>query len=515
MQCYAEKIHEKVINSGDFKRKTFSKCQIGLLGILKYSERCYCAKGGVRITEEHVLFSTKYSICKKLGTGRSGTVFLAFHKELETYRAIKVVPKTMADYETFRKEALFLKTLRHPGIPLVYDVVEYSNHSFLIEEYLEGESIYALVKRLGTLSIKMTVDLGIQICRIIHFMNTAEKPILYLDLQPKNLLVNNGIVKLTDFDHAHYADDVRDFGERYGTVGFAAPEQYSGEPLDCRTDVYAIGALLYFMCRGCPPGKEPEPAGSSGAESLDRIIRGCMAADREDRYANAGDVECVLTELKNKLVCEQAIESRIILCMSAKNGSGSTHVALALANFLTRNGCTSLYQELTDSSSVRNLAHYQGAKQDEYGEYHFGCFHIRPFYGNSVKLPYRFYPNIIKDIGISWKEERELPEADLYILICGSRCWERDYTLQALRQWKERGTDDKLVLIWNCTSAGTVIRLPEEFRGVSCINLPYFENPFAEDPAADACFERLMNMKTGKATGWKRIKDLFRRRKKN
>lgn len=75
-------------------------------------------KGGAKIGE-HVLFG-KYRLCRKLGAGRSGNVFLAWHTELEEYRAVKIVPKTMADYETFRKEALFLKTLRHPGIPLVY-----------------------------------------------------------------------------------------------------------------------------------------------------------------------------------------------------------------------------------------------------------------------------------------------------------------------------------------------------------------------------------------------------------
>ena len=78
-------------------------------------------KGGVKF--EHVLFG-KYQICRELGSGRSGTVYLTYHRELEEYRAVKVVPKTLADYETFKKEALFLKTLRHPGIPLVYDVEE-------------------------------------------------------------------------------------------------------------------------------------------------------------------------------------------------------------------------------------------------------------------------------------------------------------------------------------------------------------------------------------------------------
>ena len=79
--------------------------------------RLYCQKGGAAIGE-HILFG-KYRLCRKLGSGRSGTVYLAFHLELEEYRAIKVVPKAVSGYETFRKEALFLKELRHPGIPIV------------------------------------------------------------------------------------------------------------------------------------------------------------------------------------------------------------------------------------------------------------------------------------------------------------------------------------------------------------------------------------------------------------
>lgn len=135
-------------------------------------------EGGV-IIEEHVLFG-KYRLCRKLGSGASGTVYLAYHMELEEYRAIKVVPKAFAGYEIFRKEALFLKTLRNPGIPIVYDVAEDLYNSYLIEEYLEGESLYALVKRLGSLSMEMAVEFGIQICRLIQFMYSAKIPFFIL-----------------------------------------------------------------------------------------------------------------------------------------------------------------------------------------------------------------------------------------------------------------------------------------------------------------------------------------------
>lgn len=475
-------------------------------------------KGGVGITEEHVLFSTllpNYYICKKLGTGRSGTVYLVYHRELEEYRAVKVVPDTMTDFETFRKEALFLKHLRHPGIPLVYDVVDgskISNCFMIVEEYLEGESIYALVKRMGSLSTKTTVDLGIQICRIIQFMNTAENPILYLDLQPKNLLVCEKMVKLIDFDHAQYACEVGDFGERYGTVGFAAPEQFKGEPLDCRTDVYAIGALLYFMCRGRPPGREPEFGEEEKFRDFDRVIRGCMAEKKEDRYATAKDVEMALMEWNDRISNEKAIESLTIIFAGAKAGIGTTHAALGFANFLTRNGYLTLYQELYDTDSVRILARNLNAKPDDTGVYHFGCLNIRPFYGKSVKLPYRYYPIIIHDMGVSWKDESELPNADFYVLVCGGKLWETDLTLQAARKLKSYGKPT--VLLWNHMSGSPAGKLPNDLRDIPCLNLPFFINPFRNNKAVDACFTKLLAYRTGDTTLWKRkrFRKLFRKR---
>lgn len=493
----------------------------GCCGVLQLvSEIVLRLKGGVRITEEHVLISTllpNYYICKKLGEGRSGKVFLAYHRILSDYRAIKVVPGTMTDYETFRKEALFLKHLRHPGIPLVYDVVEGSfiseNYFILVEEYLEGESIFESVKKRGKYSVKTTVELGIQICRIIQFMNTAENPILYLDLQPKNLLVCDKMVKLIDFDHAQYASEVEDFGERYGTVGFAAPEQFKGEPLDCRTDVYAIGALLYFMCRGRIPGRIPEFGEDAKFRELDRIIRGCMAEQKDDRYATAQIVEMELEEYLDRLSKEQAIESLTVIFMGAKAGIGTTHAALGFTNFLTRNGYLTLYQELYDTDTVRTFARFMGANADENGVFHFGCLNICPYYGKSVKMPYHHYPIIIRDLGVSWKDEPELPEADLYVLVSGAKWWEIDPAVQAVNKLKSGGK--QMVLLWNHTSGGFCAKLPRDLRGISCLNLPFFTNPLKKNKTVDACFTKLLAFRTGGTTGWKRkrFRELFRRRK--
>lgn len=121
---------------------------------------------------ERILFG-KYRLLRKLGAGRTGTVWLAVHLGLEEYRAIKCVPKTCADYETFRREALILGELRHPGIPLVYDLEEDQEYSYLVEEYLQGYSLYTLIKNQGTLKEADAVRYGMQICGLVEYIHSV------------------------------------------------------------------------------------------------------------------------------------------------------------------------------------------------------------------------------------------------------------------------------------------------------------------------------------------------------
>lgn len=452
------------------------------------------------VIEKHVLFG-KYRLCRKLGSGASGTVYLAYHMELEEYRAIKVVPKAHAGYENFRKEALFLKNLRNPGIPIVYDVEEDLYNSYLIEEYLEGESLYALVKRLGSLSMEMAVEFGIQTCRLIQFMYSAKNPILYLDLQPKNLFVCNGSIRLTDFDHAQYAADVQTFGERYGTVGFAAPEQYRGEPLDCRTDIYAIGALLYFMCCGRPPGVCPDFSRTAVWGETGRIIRGCMAQKKEERYQSAEDLIKALVELQTDISKEHAIHSQIIAFAGASPGIGTTHAAIGLSNFLTRNGYSALYQEAYDTATIRNLLERRKQKPDRFGVCRMDGVNLRPFYGEAVHMPNSYFPMIIKDIGTAWKEDRSLVrDTELLVLVCGGKWWELDSTILAVEKLSGRS---RMLLLFNHGAYQVCQALPGELQSFHALWLPFFPDPFKKDEAADACFRELISNGTG-GTEWKK-----------
>lgn len=128
----------------------------------------------------------KYRLLHRLGSGRSGTVWLAVHLGLEEYRAIKCVSRKCADYETFRREALILKELQHPGIPQIYDLEEDSEYFYLIEEFLQGNSLYTLVKHQGALQEADAVRYGMQICGLVEYMHSALQLSLFLQFITTN-----------------------------------------------------------------------------------------------------------------------------------------------------------------------------------------------------------------------------------------------------------------------------------------------------------------------------------------
>ena len=104
--------------------------------------------------------------------------------------------------------------------------------------------------------------------------------------------------------------------------------------MDFRTDVYAIGALLSFMLSGVPPGETSGCANFCQNRQMERLIRGCMAREKANRYQSAGEVERALRELPELISKEQAIESLTVVFAGAKPGIGTTHAALGISNFL-------------------------------------------------------------------------------------------------------------------------------------------------------------------------------------
>lgn len=427
----------------------------------------------------------KYQVCRVLGRGRSGTVYLAIHKDLEEYRAIKRVAKTCEDYGQFRKEALILKSIRHPGIPIVYDLEEDEQYSYLIEEFLEGDSLYALVSGIGHFSKAMTVRYGIQICHLVSILHSARPtPILYLDLQPKNLLVCHDTVKLIDFDHSVHLNEAEQLTLRYGTVGCAAPEQYSGDVLDERTDIYAIGAVLHYMLTGDYPGGKTVRLKDSGDRALMRVIHTCLQTDKAKRYSSAEQVceallkiqQQVLRQGKKKrqgMSGEAQISSLTIAVAGVRHGAGTTHIAMVLTAHLRWSGISAMYEECNDSGAVRQLASCVKADADRFGIHMIRGIPMLPSYGRSIRLEHHPYQVVVQDRGTGWQSLLQEP-ADGYLLVGGAKPWEWETTRDAILSL---GTHPGLAVIYNHFCGQIYNRLPGPAGETPCFLMPYCSNP--------------------------------------
>lgn len=442
---------------------------------------------------------------RKAGSGRTGTVWKARHLGLNEYRAIKCVPKYKVDQAAFCAEAMVLKNLNHPGIPLIYDMEEDEDCFYLIEEYLEGCSLYALIRDRGTLQEDLAVRYGLQICSLVEYLHhSCNQPILHLDLQPNNLIIWNDTVRLIDFDHAADRISANAARVRYGTEGCAAPEQYTSDhPLDERTDIYAIGAVLRFMVQGTL-----KPDAGHGAvlwEPLGAVIRKCMESDIELRYRSAGEageaLERILasSRIKNRFrkdhekTEEKTISSHRIILTGNRPGAGVTHLALGLCVYLKRHGVRVLYEERNHTGAIRNLAGALGGiRSGGDGILNIRGIDIRPWYGPAAcfKEQERDFEIILKDFGTDWKSAgKELKKGDgICIGIVCQSLWERGLAERMAEELAASEPENQrsfpLILVKRGTKkkgerAGALC------RGAAIFASPYYEDPFHPDlPAA-------------------------------
>lgn len=445
-------------------------------------------KGG-ELIENTVLFG-KYQLIRTLGQGQRGTVYLAYHQELKEYRAIKQVPKSSAGYEQFKREALLLTSLSHPGIPLVYDLEEDCSSSYLIEEYLEGDTLFDLVKSQGYLNQETVLAIGIQVCDLVHYLHSAgETPILYLDLQPKNLLYCHGYVKLLDFDHAGPVYEANESLFRYGTPGFCAPEQRTGGALGTYTDIYQIGALLYYLSTGhVKDGTSPIQD-----TALGRIIEICAREDKTRRYPSIPELKQELETLylRTGVFKDNPSSSLILALAGSRHGVGTTHLAIGLASYLEQAGYQTLYEERNPSGDVKAMALRCGSVKDSYGIYQVNQIPMKPYYGEAVYLRPVHYPVVIRDYGIEWKTVREDRDMKALWLVHGGKWWEQDAGARAVCELKDCR---ELAVIYNRVISGMRLDVPEGVNRSRCFQAPDFGDPWKLDGEVRTFFRELTKM---------------------
>ncbi|TAM82094.1 MAG: tetratricopeptide repeat protein [Acidobacteria bacterium] len=262
-----------------------------------------------------------YSLITKIGRGGMGVVYRARDTKLGRDAALKFLPeefvKDPQKLERFRREAWAASALSHPNICTIYEIGEHEGHLFIAMELVEGKTLAEKLKG-GPLAIEEVVANSRQIAEALD--EAHEHNIVHRDLKPANVMVTpKGRVKILDFGLAKLVRETETdaqteeslllthAGAVMGTVPYMAPEQLSGEPVDARTDLYALGELMYEMATGQRPFLEPQTSRLISAiltrlprrpselnpqvsEELEAIIVKAMEKDPAKRYQSAREL---------------------------------------------------------------------------------------------------------------------------------------------------------------------------------------------------------------------------------
>ncbi len=251
-----------------------------------------------------------YQVVEQIGQGGMATVFKAYHPAMDRYVALKILPSHFTQDETFvarfNQEARTLARLEHPHILPVYDYGEQDGTTYLVMRYIDAGTLNDLILKHGALDLKQTSHIMGHVARALGYAHS--QGIIHRDIKPSNVLIDDqGNAFLTDFGIAKIVAGTAHFtgtGMLIGTPAYMSPEQARGQEIDQRSDIYALGVMLYEMVTGRVPFDAETPLAilmkhvndplplprqikPGLPEILERVILKALVKLPEDRFQTA------------------------------------------------------------------------------------------------------------------------------------------------------------------------------------------------------------------------------------
>jgi hypothetical protein len=259
------------------------------------------------------LVPDRYDVLSTLGQGAMGVVYRARDRELDRVVAIKTLQRHEGEAAArLTREAMAAARLSHPGIVTVYDVGRHVGTPYVVMECFGGRTLTELLER-GPLAAERAVQVGVQVCRALAYAHA--QGVVHRDVKSSNIMVDAAWhVKLTDFGVARIADrPANDAGMLIGTPAYMAPEQIRGGAGDPRSDLYAVGVVLYEALTGERPfpGDDvarvlddvvhvdpvpPRERNFAVSPALDAVVRRAMSKEAGDRYPDAASLAEALSQ---------------------------------------------------------------------------------------------------------------------------------------------------------------------------------------------------------------------------
>jgi len=273
----------------------------------------------------------RYEIEERIGGGAMGEVYKAKHRLMKRQVAIKMMhPQTISGasaLKRFQKEAEMASALNHPNILTVHDFgVSDDGSPYLVMNYLEGKSLTDLIENNGHLDVQRSLHIFRQLCQGLG--HAHEKGVIHRDLKPSNIMLvtldqDEDFVQILDFGIAKQltpetsADSLTRTGEVFGSPHYMSPEQCRAQPVDARSDIYALGCVMYRVLTGMPPlmggdlveclykhvNEMPAPFSQMCPEynlpsDLEAVVFKAMAKKPDDRYQSMADLKAGLESIE-------------------------------------------------------------------------------------------------------------------------------------------------------------------------------------------------------------------------
>jgi tetratricopeptide (TPR) repeat protein/tRNA A-37 threonylcarbamoyl transferase component Bud32 len=274
-------------------------------------------------------FAGRYQIIEEIGRGGMGKVYKVLDKEVNAKIALKLIkPEIASDkkvIERFRNELRMARDIAHKNVCRMYDLNKEDSAYFITMEYVDGEDLKGLIRKMGRLSSGQAISIAKQVCD--GLIEAHKLGVVHRDLKPQNIMIDrDGNARIMDFGIARSlsAKGITGSGVMIGTPDYMSPEQVEGKETDQRSDIYSLGIILYEMVTGQVPfegdtpftigvkhksetPKAPKELNAQIPEDLNNVILRCLEKDIENRYLSAGELLSDLINIEKGLPTTEKI----------------------------------------------------------------------------------------------------------------------------------------------------------------------------------------------------------------
>lgn len=378
-------------------------------------------------------------------------MYLVEHKSIGVKRIIKQISRQSVYEENFFAEAAILKSLNYKFIPHIIDIEEDSNYFYSVQEYCEGQNLFEYISNNGIFSESKAIEYGVKLLKILEFLHLGNSFwVCHLDIQPKNIIINNKDIYLVDFENGKTSLDEGVRKNILATKGFAPPEQYSSTSHTkmhdlLKMDIYSIGSVLLYMVTGRFSEDfnwEHIMMKENLSTSFKKVILSLLDKNTECRQESASVIKNKLIDLKETNNLRQDIKKQkpyIISVVGSRNRIGTTHVSLAITNILRKKSFDVVYHENNSTNIISSLAKNNKNISFNRGYFIYNDCKLRPKYSDNIRIG-GDEKIVIQDEGVF---STAANYGNILVIVAGAGLLEWDYTKDILDTIEDFNNDYK------------------------------------------------------------------------